>query len=450
MRLALFLLAALLPAQTYVRVSKANPRYLETTDGKPFIPNGPNIGWERYATGEEEVFLLTENRFRALARNGGNFARIFLGAPFYQLDPVTPGVVDDAQLRRIDRLVALARKHGVRLKMCLEHFRTVQYDPPQFKGSVPMGAPHYGKVYSGMTDYFRRGKPAFLAKLDALAERYAKEPAIFGWELWNEINSARQPGWEEWTRDMLPELKKRFPNHLAMQSLGSFDTEAKSEMYRRVSSMPGNEIAQVHRYVDLGATLDVCRGPMDLLAAEATARLLSYSPDRPVIVSEVGAVEPRHAGPFKLYAKDREGILLHDGLFAPFFSGSAAAGQFWHWQDYIEPNNLWWQFARFAEAVKGLDPRAEQFEPKRIDQPDVRVYELAGKKATLLWVRDAASDWRSELQQDRPAQTLRGVRVPFPHAQARVYDPWTNKWTRVKVRGGYVTLPDFRRSVVVR
>ena len=46
------------------------------------------------------------------------------------------------------------------------------------------------------------------------------------------------------------------PRNMAMQSLGSFDSPRAVETYRRHSTMPGNDLAQVHRYLDLGASLD--------------------------------------------------------------------------------------------------------------------------------------------------------------------------------------------------
>ena len=44
-----------------------------------------------------------------------------------------------------------------------------------------------------------------------------------------------------------------------------------------------------------------------MLAADAVNELLATKPGRPVILAESGAVEPRHTGPFKLYAKDQPG-----------------------------------------------------------------------------------------------------------------------------------------------
>lgn len=452
MHWGLILVSPILFAQSFVQVSRSNPRYLELSSGEVYIPIGPNIGWERFATDETEVFARTETRFRNLARNGGNFARVWLSHPFYDINPSAAAPEIAIKLRRIDRLVALARQYGIRLKLCIEHFRTMEPLPPAFPGSVSMGRPDYAPLFGDMTNFFAASASRgwFLKKLDLLSARYSQEPAVMGWEHWNEMNAVRGKGWEEWTRVMLPELKKRFPRQLAMQSLGSFDSESATEVYRRFSTMPGNEIAQVHRYLDPGAPLTICRGAFDVLAADAVATLRRFSMDRPVLLSEVGAVEARHAGPSKLYEKDREGTLLHDGLFAPFFAGAAGPGHFWHWQEYIEKNNLWYHFARFAEAVRGLDPRKENFEPATLPHEELRVYVLKGQIHWLIWVRDSASDWQSELVQGKPAATLTGLTVALPGSQADIYDPWTGRHTTVGIRKGRLALPSFRRSLVIR
>jgi len=127
---------------------------------------------------------------------------------------------------------------------------------------------------------------------------------------------------------MLPELRRLFPRHLALQSLGSFDTEGAREDYRWLA---GNDAAQVHRYLDLGAPLKVCHGPVDVLAADAVRELRDFKPAEPILLAESGALEPRHSGPFLLYERDRAGMILHDVLFAPFFAGAAGSGQCWHW-----------------------------------------------------------------------------------------------------------------------
>jgi hypothetical protein len=280
---------------------------------------------------------------------------------------------------------------------------------------------------------------------------------VYGWELWNEINAVRGGDYLAWTEAMLPELHKSFPKNLAMQSLGSFDSARAREAYRRHSTMPGNDVAQVHRYLDLGASLDVCKGPVDVLAADAVREILSYGPGRPVILAESGSVEPKHSGPFRLYGADREGMLLHDILFAPFFAGAAGAGQIWHWDVYVAKYNLWRHFGRFAEAVRGFDPISESPEPVMIEHERLRVYALKGKHTLLLWCRDKENTWRTELENGAQPETLRNLEVNLAEvaaakspASARIYDPWSDRWSAAKLRHATATLPEFTRSAVVR
>jgi hypothetical protein len=151
-----------------------------------------------------------------------------------------------------------------------------------------------------------------------------------------------------------------------------------------------------------------------------------------------------------LYEKDREGILLHDVLFAPFFAGAAGPGQIWHWDQYVAKNNLWHQFARFAEAVKDLDAPAEQFAASMTDHPQVRIYWLKGRRQTLIWLRDKQNNWMTELRDGVAPRTVRDVRLALDGVEARVYDPWADAWTTVRADKGFVTLPPFSRSLVVR
>ena len=94
-----------------------------------------------------------------------------------------------------------------------------------------------------------------------------------------------------------------------------------------MSLMDRNDIAQVHRYLDLGAKMTICHGPVDVLTADAIHELQSYQPKRPIILAESGAVEPSHSDPFKLYKNDKHGVILHDVLFAPFLPVPPAQGR---------------------------------------------------------------------------------------------------------------------------
>ncbi len=176
-----------------------------------------------------------------------------------------------------------------------------------------------------------------------------------------------------------------------------------------------------------------------------------------MLLAESGAVEPSHIGPFKLYAQDTAGMLLHDVLFAPFFAGAAGAGQSWHWDVYVSKNRLWPQFARFAAVLRGIDPVAEKFTPLQLSHPRLRIHVLRGERTTLVWCRDAGNTWQTELAQGRAPQPVEGVTLEGSAlaggrriAAIKFFDPWKNEWSDAKLAGTDVRLPAFSRSLVIR
>jgi len=451
----------------YVRVSPRDARYFELSDGRPYVPIGLNMiappGGD-----EQRALAQMEDWMRKLSANGGNYIRLWLSNPFFDIEHTKSGVYDEEKAKRIDAVLALARKYNIRVKMTLDHFRHLG-DGKQTWAGKPIHHVAQGGPAKDIVDFFASpaSRDQFKRKLDWYAKRYGDDPTVFAWELWNEFDAVQemwkpemwQPGGValDWTQAMLGALHERFPRNLAVQSLGSFDNERKTDIYRTFCLIPNNDIAQVHRYLDLGAKWEVCHGPMDVLAADAVTTLIQFNAGKPVLLAESGAVEPSHSGPFKLYDRDKAGILLHDVLFAPFFAGAAGPGHCWHWDGYVAKNDLWWQFGRFAQAVTEIDPPAERFRPIRIEHPRLRIYALAGRRTLLLWCRDKQNTWRTELAEGKEPERLTGQTIHLPaeiltqgSASARIYDPWVNAWSEVRIASGESTLPPFVRSVVVR
>jgi hypothetical protein len=443
----------------FVRVSSVDSHYFELSDGSPFIPIGLNLSAMGNLDTEQGLGRM-EGWLTSLSNHGGNFARVWLSSPFWDVEHEASGRYDPEKAKRIDALLKMARRHGIRLKLTLEHFREIDPESGYSKGWALKSLHHVsrGGTATSMTDWFEgeESRKRFEKKLDWFSNRYGNDPYVFGWELWNEVNAARSGSYLDWTEHMLLELDRRFPKNLVMQSLGSFDRPGNRQTYEEMVTLEGNEVAQVHRYLDLGAELEICHGPVDLLCAEAIRELIAMEPDRPILLAESGAVQPRHTGPFELYSKDTEGMILHDVLFAPFFAGAAGTGQIWHWEHYVNRNDLWRHFDRFAEAVAKIAPAEEAFRPTMLAHSRLRVYVLNGKETALLWCRDSQNTWKTELDEGIPPERLDDVTIDISSLEVpeiisiRGYDPWEDRWSEIPYDHGELRLPSFRRSYVLR
>ena len=431
----------------------ADSRYFADETGKAWIPVGCNICFDRNVGGSAKTRELYDGWMTKFAANGGNYIRVWLSVPFVDVMPERAHEFSDEATGNLKWLVSRAESLGIKLKFTFENFRMIgpRTDVDAAKGIVSFRSPVYAPYAKKVRDVFTSPQcfDVYLAKARHVAEAVGKSDALVAVELWNEINSVG--GFDhavvgEWSERMLAKLKKLFPGKMTLQNLGSFSAPRSYSVYDWMAGLKGNDFMQMHRYLDPAAELDVCRGPMDVLCADAVRELLDRLPDRPAILSEVGAVKANHTGPSDLYAKDAQGMLLHDEIFAPFFAGSAGSGQPWHWDhQYIDGNNLWWHFARFAEAVKGVDPAAEHFRPFHTETRRLRVWGLRGERTTLLWCRDKANTWDSELVRGEVPNTIAGEKLPFVDG-FKCYLPWEDRWMNVE-KGNI--LPDFTRSIVV-
>ena len=439
-----------------VSASPSAPRYFETSDGRGWIPVGMNICFDRlYLDGTNETRAACEERFfgrmRKFAANGGNFIRFWLGHPFFEVMPERAGEYDAAAAETLVRAVRLAEELGIRLKFTLEVFRRTQPLAPGEKYPPAFVRTLYRPYAKDMKAFFA-SEECFRIYLDRA--RYLRKlglgdsPSVVCIELWNEINAtAATEDYAPWSDRMIAALQEVFPRQLVVQNLGSYSDPIAYRQYGQLGEVKGNGFLQVHRYLDPGAQIDVCRGPMDVLAAQAVRDLWTVGRPQPVVLAEVGAVQANHAGPSHLYEKDREGTLLHDALFAAFFAGAAGCGQYWHWDhQYVDRWNLWWHFGRFAEAVKGLDPVAEKFRPFYTETDRLRIYGLRGAMTTVAWCRDKRSDWKSELEDGRAAERLAHERFPCGATKMDCYLPWEDHHVPCTAP----ELPPFVRSVVVR
>ena len=147
--------------------------------------------------------------------------------------------------------------------MTIEHFREIDpNDVRQTWASKPIHHVSRGGTAKDMPDWLanEKSRAQFRQKLAWLQKRFGDQPAIFGWELWNEINAVRGGDYMGWTRGHVAGTEAAVPQEPDAAEPGQLRHRRACAPYQRLRHMPDNDVAQVHRYLDLGAPLEVCQG----------------------------------------------------------------------------------------------------------------------------------------------------------------------------------------------
>jgi len=161
--------------------------FVEQPSGTPYVPFGanyydPHTGWAPKIWRQFDPNAVTRH-FQIMSGLGVNCARIFLTAATFQPDVNT---VDEAALKKLDVMIAIARRSGVRLILTgPDHWEGVPayWKPDRFAGEQALRA----------LEVFWR----------TLGQRYRGEPAIFAWDLLNEPHlpwfvESWRPAWGRW------------------------------------------------------------------------------------------------------------------------------------------------------------------------------------------------------------------------------------------------------------
>ncbi len=446
----------------YVRISTHDPRYFATTDGTAFCATGLNlcnVPWfnlpaprgDFQTSGEVGTLGVREYErwFDKLRTHGGNFARLWCGTGYLDMQAATLGDSDPLKANRLDAVVEAARLRGVRLKLCLDMFRVIG------SGGVfsrTFTDPATGLPPSDMAEFLDspRWRDLWLRKVDRFAARYAGDPTVAVVELWNEMNAVDAP-WAKtlaWTTVMLKELKKRFPRQLVVQSLGSYDGDWAIPHHEALKALAAQEFDQVHRYLDQGARYALCSDPV---AATLDAIRRVAQPHRPVLLAETGGVNDRHTGLFRFARWDDRGIIFHDTTFPAFFAGAGGVGQQWFWDRYVDQKNLWPQYKALADLIADVAIDREGFSAADLSTDALWALALVGERHTLLWLRHRGDTWQASLRDRRPPEPLTAVRLtlPRPGRLCRATSCWDDAVDAVTVEDASLHVPTLRAGMML-
>ena len=323
----------------FVRISEEDHRYFQFDSGRPYFAVGHNVCW----THDYEPY------FRKMAVHGENYSRIWMihwNVALEWSGDGYPGLgrYHLGNAARLDHILDLAEQHGIYLMLCFESFNNLRIRNPY---PAYQGNP-YSRENGGMLErpeqFFTHPKARrlFKQRLRYLVARYAYHPNILCWQFWNEVDIIETYVSDEvveWHRDMARYLRSIDPmEHLVSTSFAN--TKGDDALWQ----LPEMEYTQNHQY-----------GSRDIAESIRTWTRRNVSEfGKPHLFGEYGSDA---GGPRREW--DPDGISLHNGIWSATLSGSAGTAMLWWWDNYIEPQNLYYHFRPLSQFVTGVDwPRA--------------------------------------------------------------------------------------------
>jgi len=450
----------------FVEVSRRDPRYFVLSDNSPYVPIGPNLvgsTYTRLPAGREHFrrspqtattgLIEWKRWFKAMKDSGANYTRIWLSNRYTQARTGIMGVHDPVALARFDALIELARENDIRLKLCLEHWRSFS-DEQHFAYKYYID-PKTGCQLKDENEWFNNPvwNERWLEDIQPYLARCQNDPVVFAWELWNEIEcgAANFEAVTGFTERMLPAVKKLSPMNLVVNSLGSLDNEEwsqpKQDRFAEIESM---DFLQVHRYLDQGTQLEVCHTDPIEFSVDAIKR--TQKDNKPVILTETGAVNDSHTGPFRFYGCDHDGLIFHDVTYPALFAGAAGSGHIWHWDSYVEPKNLWRHFTPMVKALENIQMDAENFKSGVITHDDAWILTLTGDTHILILVRNKNDRWDYVLRDGIMPKPIENLCITLDKKPdyARVFWLMDENPGELKITENGVKLPAFIHGCVIR
>lgn len=276
--------------------------YFETEAGEPWMPVGHNeaVTWPRLAgLHRRRDVAAVEAHFAELAGYGVNCLRLMLDysqVPHRALEHRV-GTFSRAMVRLWDDLIALGERHGIRFLLTpFDTFFMVK------RWKHHPYSRHRGGPAARVEEMFTcpEARAAVVNRLLFATRRWGHSPAVFAWDLWNEIDGYYADGDLAATHAFVAEMSAalreeelRLHGRAHLQTVSAFHpnlvaTPALGEIIFR---HPAIDFASIHLYEN--GSLDAPRSSLE--PAEATVRLMSEAiartpPGRPVLDTEHGPV----------------------------------------------------------------------------------------------------------------------------------------------------------------
>jgi hypothetical protein len=334
----------------FVRISPDSPRYFVFENGESYFPLGENLGW---VSGNNGPSLAVWTGYLDECREAGiNWIRIWMcswgrtelvwkanGRYYFGLEKYS---LENA--RMIDGIFRAAEERGIYIQWVINHHGQYSSSTNPIWNENPYNAANGSFLHSPdafFTD--AEAKRRYRDRLRYLIARWGYSTHLLAWEFWNEVDLTSNFNFsnvKSWHEEMAEYLDSADPyRHLKTTSTASD--------YPAIYTIQGLDYLQSHAYVN--NVIDKTIQKSELVARE--------HPDKPHFFGEMSYDA---SGPNR---DDRDGVILHNQLWASVHGWDSGAAMTWWWDNWIRPYNLYPHFLNLSRYIAGIDWAKEQMTP---------------------------------------------------------------------------------------
>ena len=395
----------------FIRIEPVRRQNFVFDSGEAYIPVGENVCWAP----RESTFDDYERWYGALSENGGNYSRVWMASWGFGFVWKETGLTDYTnrldRAYELDRVMELAEEKGIYTSLVLlNHGQFSAKTNPEWKDN-PYNIENGGflkEPHEFFTD--ERAKEQFKKRLRYIVARWGYSTNIFSWELWNEV---------DWTDRYLPGNSQKWHQEMAafLKEMDPFDHLVSSSTKSAKGPLLVDELdfINLHEY-------GMSNFPMEM---ERYQKDLYNKNNKPVLFAEIGI----SGSGTETAALDREGIHLHQGLWAGVMGGGAGTGMTWWWDSYVHPNNLYHHFkpiSEFARLIPFTDPDLTFASTKevKLSDPQAAFQGYISPKGLYLWLYDKKYTHRQTEAKEFHSFTVE-IQLSSGRYTVRWFDPYT-------------------------
>lgn len=425
----------------FVRVSAGNPRYFQYDNGEDFFCIGSNTGSSRRSAKDQDVAVHSE-LFGRMGDHSMNWVRVWI--PNFEKEAGTLVNYDQKEAHRMDALLVAAEKNGVYLDLCMDWWRNFDVSEHEgMTGAFPVDHCYWtgrGGQCETVIQFFTQpwAKAQYKKRLRYTVARWGYSTSVFNWEFWNEVNCVN--GFEPeyivpWTSEMARELRRLDPwHHMINNSYGSFIVEP--TMWR----LPEVDYVKVHGYYHptiQDYNVQIRARDMGDFASYWIWQIRDFG--KPALQGEYGMVS-ENWGISDYCFQDREGISIHNGIWAALHAGSAGTAMYWWTRQVIMAYDLYHLYTPIARYLDGVRLTDWDLRPCRVatNRPQLRSLGLKGDGCTLIWLQNKDYTWWNAVVEKKAPEPVRGAVVePGPMEKGRyrveIWDTHTGEIIRADI-----------------